>query len=41
MKHLERVVEDCKQLTKKEIKELNHITKNQYEFIAKYTIQLK
>jgi len=35
MKHLERVVENCTPLTKKEIVELNKSTRNQYSFIYK------
>jgi len=35
MKHLERIVEDYKVLTKIEIKKLNRITRNQYKSIEK------
>ena len=34
-KHLEKVCEDCKPLTKKEIRELNRITHNQYRQLEK------
>lgn len=36
MKHLEKVVEDCKPLTKKEVDALNQITQNQYKFIERF-----
>ena len=34
-KHLEKVCEDCKPLTKKEILELNRITQGQYKQLEK------